>query len=315
MTTSFDLNALISSPVATQNSITQIPCNNLIPYHKHRFALYSGERLDDMVESIKQNGVLTPLVVQPINNGKYEILIGHNRWNAAMLADLPSVPAIIKTDLTEEEAETYVNESNVIQRGFDNLLISEQASVIADRYNKLFDQGKRNDILRELQIIENPNIALLDEKSVGGNSREKVGAEYGLSRNSVARLIRIDTLQDDLKNLVDNGEMSIRAAVDISYLPETTQDVIAMRCTGCHDKVDMKKAKLLRNIYKEKGAIEQPLLIRILSGEYEKDEKRTKPKTFKLRYDTFSKYFNDDTDNAEVTEVVEKALEMYFENN
>ena len=154
-----------------------------------------------------------------------------------------------------------------------------------------------------------------NEKPAGGNSREKVGAEYGLSRNSVARLIRINTLHDDLKSLIDNGELSIRAAVDISYLPDRTQDVIAMRCTGFGDKVDMKKAKLLRNIYKEKGAIEQPLLIRILSGEYEKDEKRTKPKTFKLRYDTFSKYFNDDTDNAEVTEVVEKALEMYFENN
>lgn len=99
-TPQFDLGAMLSAP---QTAILQIPCDQLHPYHNHKFELYSGERLEDMVASIKENGVLSPIIVQPIENG-YEILIGHNRWNASKLAGLPTVPAIVKTGLTEEEA-------------------------------------------------------------------------------------------------------------------------------------------------------------------------------------------------------------------
>ncbi|MCM1222607.1 MAG: ParB/RepB/Spo0J family partition protein [Lachnospiraceae bacterium] len=151
----FDLNSFLATPTAMQNAIRQIPCEMLRPYHNHRFALYTGERLDDMVASIKANGVLSPIVVQPCENG-YEILIGHNRWNASQIAEIPTIPAIIKEGLSEQETEIYVIESNLIQRGFDNLKISEQASVIALRHSEMFSQGKRNDIIHELQMLENP---------------------------------------------------------------------------------------------------------------------------------------------------------------
>jgi len=152
-TPQFDLGQMLS---ATQTAVQQIPCDQLHPYHDHKFELYTGERLDDMVASIKENGVLSPIIVQPDGDG-YEILIGHNRWNASKLAGLPTVPAIIRTGLTEDEALTFVVESNVMQRGFDNLRISEQAAVVALRHSEMFSQGKRNDILRELALLENPN--------------------------------------------------------------------------------------------------------------------------------------------------------------
>lgn len=155
-TPQFDLGAMLSTPAPMLNSIQQIPCEMLRPYHNHKFELYSGERLEDMIASIKENGVLSPIVVQPCDNG-YEILIGHNRWNASKLAGLPTVPAIIKEGLSEEEAEIFAIESNIMQRGFENLRISEQAAVIALRHSEMFSQGKRNDILRELALLENPN--------------------------------------------------------------------------------------------------------------------------------------------------------------
>ena len=152
-TPQFDLGTMLSAP---QTAIQQIPCDQLHPYHNHKFELYSGERLEDMVASIKENGVLSPIIVQPIEGG-YEILIGHNRWNASKLAGLPTVPAIVKAGLTEEEAEMYVIESNVMQRGFENLRISEQAAAVALRHSEMFSQGKRNDILRELAVLDNPS--------------------------------------------------------------------------------------------------------------------------------------------------------------
>lgn len=115
-TPQFDLSAMLSTP--QQTAVQQIPCDKLHPYHNHKFELYSGERLEDMIASIKENGVLSPIIVQPDGDG-YEILIGHNRWNASKLAGLPNVPAIIKAGLTEDEAEMYVVESNVMQRGFE----------------------------------------------------------------------------------------------------------------------------------------------------------------------------------------------------
>ena len=86
MTATFDLGAMLSTPQAVKNSVQQIPCDMLRPYHAHKFSLYTGERLDDMVESVKENGVLTPIVVQPVADG-YEILIGHNRWNTKAKID------------------------------------------------------------------------------------------------------------------------------------------------------------------------------------------------------------------------------------
>ena len=126
--TGFNFEAMLSQ----NNQIKQIPLDMLVPFHNHQFSLYDGERRDDMVESIRKNGVMTPIVCRPNPNGSdtYEILIGHNRWNCSQIAGLETIPAIIKEQLTEDEAQTYVDESNLIQRGFNDLKISEQARII-----------------------------------------------------------------------------------------------------------------------------------------------------------------------------------------
>lgn len=123
--TGFNFGAMLSQ----NNQIKQIPLDMLVPFHNHQFSLYDGERRDDMVESIRKNGVMTPIVCRPNPDGTdtYEILIGHNRWNCSKIAGLETIPAIIKEQLTEEEAQTYVDESNLIQRGFNDLKVSEQA--------------------------------------------------------------------------------------------------------------------------------------------------------------------------------------------
>ena len=305
--TTFNLGAMLSTSTALQNAVKQIPCEMLIPYHNHKFGMYSGERLEDMIESIKENGILSPIIVQPTDNGKYEILIGHNRWNASKIAGLPTVPAIIKEGLSPDEAEMYVIESNLMQRGFNNLKISEQAEVIAMRYDKMFSQGKRNDIIRELQLIENPDSAEKPEQPK--SSREKVGEEYGLSRNSVARLVRVSKLIDSLKELVDNGTIAVRTAVNLSYLSEQAQSDVADLAT--ENKIDMKKSEQLKANADESGDIPHDTIIKIIIGIA---EDKPKPKSVKISNDTFIRYFESDTKSNEITETIEKALEFYFAN-
>ncbi len=314
MTAQFNLDAMLGTPPAsTENQVKQIPCDMLVPYHNHKFELYSGERLDDMVSSIKENGVLIPIIVQPLN-GKYEILIGHNRWNASKLAGLPTVPAIIKEGLSEEEAEMYVIESNLMQRGFDNLKISEQAAVIAMRHSQMFSQGKRNDIIRELELLENPSLAdddTLSPTDTKLDTNKAVGAEYGMSRATVARLIRIDKLVDGIKPLVDNGTIPLRAAVNVSFLDEEIQEML-IKFARLY-KLDTKKSEQLRE-YSETQGLKQITVIKILTGQIGDVVKSPKSKNVKLSHETYSRYFDDTAKAEEISETIEKALEFYFAN-
>lgn len=304
----FDMKTFLSTPTALQNAVRQIPCDMLRPYHNHRFELYTGERLEDMVESIKENGVLSPIIVQPTQDGKYEILIGHNRWNASKIAGIPTVPAVIKEDLTEETAEMYVIESNLMQRGFDNLRISEQAAVIAQRHNEMFSQGKRNDIIRELQMLDGTLDETLCHSGTKLDSNKQIAENYGMSRRSVARLLRIDKLTTGMKELVDERVISLLAAVELSYLSEQTQNDI----TDISDdySVDIKKSKLLRESADGNGNVSNADIIRILDGKKSAD----KGKSVKISNNVFSRYFEPTAKPKEIAETVEKALELYFKN-
>lgn len=309
-TPQFDLGAMLSTPAPMLNSIQQIPCEMLRPYHNHKFELYSGERLEDMIASIKENGVLSPIVVQPCENG-YEILIGHNRWNASKLAGLPTVPVIIKEGLSEEEAEIYALESNIMQRGFENLRISEQAAVIALRHSEMFSQGKRNDILRELALLENPN-AEAEETTLNPlgsklDTSESVGKEYGVSKGSVVRLIRINKLVDELKTLVDSGDIAVRSGVELSFLSNEAQTEVAEQAENF--KIDMKKSRQLREAADSKGNIDRDTIIRIITG---MADVKPKPKSVKISNDIFTKYFDEGAKAKDVTDTVEKALAYYF---
>lgn len=101
------------SVVAVQNMQTMIPVDKIISFHNHPFRLYEGERLEDIVESIRDHGVLSPVIVQKTPDG-YEMLAGHNRWNATTIAGIKEIPAIVKEGLTEEEAYVYVIETNLM---------------------------------------------------------------------------------------------------------------------------------------------------------------------------------------------------------
>ncbi len=306
MNTQFNLGAMLSTPTALQNAVKQRPCDMLKPYHNHRFELYTGERLEDMVESIKENGVLSPIIVQPCNSG-YEILIGHNRWNASKIAGLPTVPAIVKEGLSEDEAEMYVIESNLMQRGFDNLKISEQAAVIAQRHSEMFSQGKRNDIIRELQMLD--GTANLTSRPMGEklDTDDALSEQYGLSSRNVSRLLRINKLIDELKNLIDNGTLAVRSGVELSFLSEETQLEISELAEDY--KIDMKKAKQLRDSADNDGNVSNADIIRILDG---KKNNADKGKSVKISNNIYSRYFEPTAKPKEIAETIEKALEMYF---
>lgn len=137
---------------APDSGIQMLPVDQIKPFHEHPFKLYQGERLDDMVESIRELGILMPVIVRKFSSG-YEMLAGHNRQNAARIAGLKEIPAIVKENLTDEEAWVYVLETNVIQRSFSDLTITERITVMAARYDKVCGKKKREEIIEELHRL------------------------------------------------------------------------------------------------------------------------------------------------------------------
>lgn len=299
--TGFNFEAMLSQ----NNQIKQIPLDMLVPFHNHQFSLYDGERRDDMVESIRKNGVMTPIVCRPNPNGSdtYEILIGHNRWNCSQIAGLETIPAIIKEQLTEDEAQTYVDESNLIQRGFNDLKISEQARIIARRYSEMFSQGKRNDIINEIRVLNG-------EETSSGNSREKVADEYGLSRNTIARLVRISKLSDGILGWLDKGKLAVRAGVELSYLSADEQSEL-FEINSADDNMLMKiseaQARDLR-ILSADGVLDGDEMLKVLSAKKKKPDKKVS-----IAPTLYKKYFAG-LSNEEIADTVAAALDMFFKS-
>lgn len=296
--------------VSQDNQIKRIPIDKLVPYHNHKFSLYTGERLNDMVESIKTNGVITPIITRPIKGtDMFEILSGHNRWNAAKIAGLTDILGLVKENLTDEDAEMYVIETNLIQRGFDDLKITEQAAVVTARHNFMFDEDKRKAIERELALL---NGEMVEEETTSEKKSKlaAVGENYGLKKDSIARLIRIDTLIEELKPFVDAELISKRAATTLSYLSPTEQQTVAQFASG---GISLQKAKLLREVSEMNKLTSIAIKEILTTGKYGNDtEVKAKPKKVKIDASLYEKYFDTSWDDATIQKIVATALEEYF---
>jgi len=317
-----DLFALDGEAAQGKAKIQELPIAELVPFEGHPFRLYEGERLEDMVESVRANGVLAPIIARrKAAGGAIEILAGHNRVNAAKMAGQETVPAIVLENISDEEAMVYVVETNVMQRSFADMAHSEKAAVVAMRHGKMFSQGKRNDILERLKMLENiqektpknphENGGNATSPQVGAKLRtdEKIGEIYSLSKNTIARYLRVQHLIPALKARLDKDEIAFMPAVTLSFLKEQEQELV----DGCMERnnlrVDMKKSDMLRQ-HSEKGKLDGESVRKILTGDAA--PKPNRAPTVKISKTVYARYFGPGQPAKEVQATVEKALEMYF---
>lgn len=290
--------------VPVSNGQTMIPTEKIVPFHNHPFRLYEGKRLDDMVGSIKEHGVLIPVIVQRIADG-YKMLSGHNRWNAAKIVGLKEIPAIIKENLTEREAYVYVIETNMLQRSFDDLLPSEKAAVLAERYEKVMCQGRRNDILEEIAMLNG-----MDAPETCGHdvhkskSRDSIGEDYGMTGRNIARYMRLNQTTDQIKEMVDDGAMAMVAAVELSYLSEEEQKQVCSVMEEHGGKIKNAQAIELHNAA---GSLTADKVKDILTG----NAKEKPVSDAKMFAQIKKKYFKGKSAD-EIMGVLEQALATWF---
>ncbi len=298
-----------ATEIKAQNGVEQIAIDSIKAFHNHPFHLYEGERLNDMVESIREHGVLNPVIVQKTDDG-YEMLSGHNRANAAKLAGLTEIPAIVKTGLSEAEAYVYVIETNLMQRSFAELLPSEKAAVMAAHYDKVCCQGKRNDIIRELQILS--GVQPEETCCHNGNkfkSLDVIASEYGFSSRNAARYLRLNYLIQPFKNLMDENKIALLAAVDVSYLREDEQQMLWNIVERQGLKIKPVYAEKLR---KASGDLTEEKMAEILEALQIKHSDGNAGVNLKLPKTICSRYF-EGMNSKEMAAVVEQALAAWFE--
>lgn len=271
-----------------REQVQQIPIGELYLFKNHPFKVLDDDSMSDTVESVKQYGVLSPLIARPRPKGGYEIISGHRRQHAAELAGLETLPVIVR-QMDDDAAIILMVDSN-LQR--EHILPSERAFAYKMKLDAMKNQGTRSD-LTSTQVVSKLR------------SNEKLGAENNQSRETVRRFIRLTNLIPELLDMVDNKTVSFNPAVELSYLsPEQQQEVIrAMDDTQNFPSVS--QAKRIKKLAQD-GTFTTETIVAIMG-----EEKKSELDTVTIKNDTLRKYFPRSYTPKQMEDTIIKLLEQW----
>lgn len=284
--------------IAPKMQLMQLPLHILDPWQgadgQHQpFKPYTPEKLTELAESIRQNGIIEAISVRTKSDGRMEILAGHNRVAAAKLAGLQTVPAIVQ-QLDDDAAEILLVESNIQHR--ETLLPSEKARGYKMLLEARKRQGQRTDLTS----------AQFEPKLNGSRSNEEVAKEAGESRAQVQRYIRLNNLIDPLMDMVDEGKPGFTAAVDLSYLAQREQENLLKIMQETSKVPNGAQAKALKKA-SAAGMLTGPEAIRTILC----PGSSAKPRILKISTDRLLDFFPPDTTEAAMEETILAALRDY----
>lgn len=270
--------------------IQLLPVASIIPFPNHPFGVRDDQEMEQLVESIQEHGILSPLTVRAASDGAFELISGHRRKHAAEIAGLVDVPCVVK-DLTDDEAVIAMVDSN-LQR--ETILPSERAFAYSMRLEAMKHQGFRSDL----------SCAQLAHKTGGRKSRDILAEELGVSKDMIRRYIRLTNLIPELLALVDVGRMKMQPAIAISYLKESEQQwlheaISSQACTPSHAQT----VKMRR--YSEEGSLTAALVQSIME-----EEKPNQVEQFKIPRKSISRFFKQGMTNEDMNARIIKALEL-----
>ena len=268
----------------TQERIQELPLDKLVPFPNHPFKVIDDEKMQETVDSIKEYGVLVPVLVRPKDDGSFEIVSGHRRHRASILAGKTEIPAIVR-EMDNDAAILVMVDSN-LQR--ETILPSEKAFAYKMKLDALKRQGARTD-LTSAQV--GPKLAV-----------EIIGEQNGESRNQVKRYIRLTNLQPELLEMVDSKQMAFNSAVEVSYLAENEQTQLKSVLDMNECAPSLSQASRLKK-YSQEGKLDANVMDAIMS-----EEKAIESKLV-LKGDTIRKYFPKSYTPVEMQKTIIKLLE------
>ena len=275
--------------VVNEESAMEIEIDKIKSFAGHPFKVVDDEKMQDLIESISESGVLTPVLIRPDRNDGYEMISGHRRMHAAQKAGLITIPAIVR-EMTDDEAVIAMVDAN-IQR--EELLPSEKAFAYKMKLEAMKRQGSRTDLT-------------LSQNETKLRSDEILSKQVGESRAQVQRYIRLTELIPDLLELVDKKRLNFTIAVDISYIPQDVQEwIYEYICDNGFIKPNQIAA--LRN-YLGQGPVTQSLMISILNSHI---PVKAPARKVTLNEKKLTKYFPKNYTSEDVEKVIESLLEKW----
>ncbi len=260
-------------------------------FPNHPFKVKQDEAMAEMVDSVRQYGVLVPALVRPKADGDYEMVAGHRRKCAAMLAGITEMPCIVR-NLTDDEATIIMVDSN-LQR--ETILPSEKAFAYKMKLEAMKRQGQRSD------LTSTP----LEPKLKGSRSNEELAASSPDSRSQIQRYIRLTELIPPVLDMVDSGKIAFRPAVELSYLSKEQQQSLydTMECEDCTPS--LAQAIKMKEFSRD-GKLTVEVILSIMQ-----EEKPNQGEQFKMPKERISKYFAPGTPAQKIEDTIIKALELY----
>lgn len=263
---------------AEAGDVKEIPLSELHEFHNHPFQIRSDEELAEMIESVREHGVLVPGIVRKRKEGGYEIIAGHTRKHVCEILGFETMPVFVK-EMDDDEASLVMVDSN-IQR--ENIRPSEKAKAYKIKYDAMKNQGK------------------------AGNSLKMMSEESGENYKMIQRYIWLARLNDDLLALVDNKQLGIVQGVSVSVLPEKEQEAVYDAISRHKMKLSTVQANTIKQLSVD-GKFNEQILERYLTSA----QKQKRKKEITLKNERLSEYFEEETTEEEMMNIIFELLETW----
>ena len=273
---------------AKRDSVQDIPISQISDFPEHPFKVKQDEAMLEMVESVRQYGVLVPGLVRQLEDGSYQMVSGHRRKLASELAGRDTIPCIVR-DLTDDEAVIIMVDSN-LQR--ERVLPSEKAFAYKMKLDAMRRQGQRTD------LTSRPMVEKLE-------SVEKMGRDTGESGRQIQRYIRLTNLIPEILDMVDDGRIAFRPAVELSYLTEQEQSAL-YDTMGREDCTPSLAQAIKMKAFSRDGKLTDAVIRSIMA-----EEKPNQKEQFRIPKERISKYFKPGTPARTMEDTIIKALDYY----
>lgn len=272
--------------------LAELDVDSLVPFKDHPFREYPEEKMQEMVESVTEHGILMPILVRPHKSGEgYEIISGHNRVEACRRAGMKTIPATVR-ELDDDTAIILMVDSNLRQR--DKLLPSEKAKAYQMKMEAMQRKAGR----------PSKNSSQVGINFKGKQTLDIIGEASGESRNTVHRYIRLNSLNPPLLNFVDDGALAFNPAVEVSYLNPADQQVVYEIMERDQISPSLSQAQKLHKLA-QIGKISEDAIEAVMTVEKPMYE------TITFRRNTVEKYFPAGTSGREIEKTIIRLLEEY----
>lgn len=271
---------------AGREKVRMIPLNELHPFAHHPFKVKDDEAMQDTVESVKAYGVLVPAIARPREEGGYELVAGHRRHRASLLAGLAEMPVIVR-ELDDDEATIIMVDSN-LQR--ETLLPSERAFAYRMKLEAMKHQGERRD---------------LTSSQVGTKLRtdENIAQGFGVGKTTVQRFIRLTELIPPMLQMVDEGQIALTPAVELSFLTKDEQENLRITMESEDATPSLSQAQRMKKL-SQSGRLDMDAIFAIMT-----EEKANQKETVKIGMEKLRKYFPRDATPKQMVDTILRLLE------